>query len=95
MEPCAAAAQGGHLSILKWLRGVGCEWDDNTTEDAARHGHLEILQWAIAEGCPCNFQFCMDVAYGRDHDDVVRWLREQTGYIIYDSASDDEAVPLV
>ncbi|CAM9288055.1 unnamed protein product, partial [Hapterophycus canaliculatus] len=39
-----AAASGGHLEVLKWLRENGCGWDEYTCHKAASGGHLEIIQ---------------------------------------------------
>ena len=49
---CAAAATGGQLERLHWLRANGCSWDERTCWFAAQCGHLEVLQWARANGCP-------------------------------------------
>lgn len=41
---CAAAAAGGHLEVLRWLRAMYCDWDWETTKAAAESGHLHALQ---------------------------------------------------
>jgi len=51
---CYAAARGGQLGVLKWLRERGCPWDEFTCEGAALNGHLEVLRWALENGCPYN-----------------------------------------
>ncbi len=48
----AAAADGGHLSILRWLRYRKCPWDASTCAAAAKRGFLPILQWARKNHCP-------------------------------------------
>ena len=55
-ETCAAAAAGGHLDILKWLRSeeVKCDWDESTCHQALKRGDAigqAIFQWALAHGC--------------------------------------------
>lgn len=45
---CAEAAGGGHLELLKWLRGRGCPWDRKTWQSAARGGHVRVLQYLLA-----------------------------------------------
>jgi hypothetical protein len=51
-DTCAsAAAGGGQLVTLQWLRGYGCPWDEETTAAAAHYGNVDILQWAIDNGC--------------------------------------------
>jgi len=49
---CAAAAAGGHLGALQWLRARGCPWDAETCKDAEDFGHGAVLEWARANGCP-------------------------------------------
>ena len=49
---CCAAARGGHLNILKWLRNNNCPWDTTTTADAAIHGHHEVFYYALYNHCP-------------------------------------------
>ena len=52
---CAAAAQGGHLEVLQWLRReLNCPWDKNTCIDAARHGHIVDLYNNIFQSIPSN-----------------------------------------
>lgn len=46
---CSAAAEGGHLEVVKWLRARNIGWDVWTCVGAAAGGHLEVLQWAFAE----------------------------------------------
>ncbi|AGO83817.2 hypothetical protein psal_cds_256 [Pandoravirus salinus] len=63
---CANAARGGHLDLLKWLRGpeVRCRWDSWTTSAAAAGGHAHVLSWALAECAPpCRIR----------HDEAIEW----------------------
>ena len=55
---CFAAADHGHLDVLKWLRENGCPWDEETCAYAARGGHLEVLKWARENGCPWDEDTC-------------------------------------
>ena len=52
---CAAAARGGHLEVLKWLRSQDdpCPWDEETCYCAALGGHLEVLHWLRSQEDPC------------------------------------------
>ena len=51
---CAAAAEGGHKDLLRWLRSHNCPWGKTTIEAALNFGHTEVLLWARANGCPCD-----------------------------------------
>ena len=51
-ECTQAAAMGGHLEVLKWLRSKGFPLDEETVTAAAKGGHLDVMQWAIDSGCP-------------------------------------------
>jgi len=48
----AAAAAGGQLKTLQWLRAHGCNWDEYTIERAEEYGHLNVIEWARANGAP-------------------------------------------
>mmetsp|Transcript_18620 Transcript_18620/g.37060 ORF Transcript_18620/g.37060 Transcript_18620/m.37060 type:complete len:257 (-) Transcript_18620:27-797(-) len=61
---CHAAALGGQLRILKWLRDRYCSWDIQTCEGAASNGHLEVLKWAWVNGCKWDSSTCFNAAYG-------------------------------
>jgi hypothetical protein len=50
---CWAAASGGHLEVLQWVRANGCPWDYHTLTES-RGVHLQLFNWAIANGCPTN-----------------------------------------
>ena len=67
-----AAAIGGHLEVLQWVRANGCPWDERTCWGAAEGGHLEVLQWARANGCPWSGETCEFAAKGGDVE-VLRW----------------------
>ena len=81
---CAAAAGGGHLKLLKWLRRADkkegeCQWDEWTCAYAARGGHLKVLKWLRQLGkpegqCPWNTRACWYAAEA-GHRDVLLWLR--------------------
>jgi len=74
---CAAAAMGGQIRVLKWLRERDCpmyrnEW---TCYRAARGGHLEVLQWLREEGCPWDSDTCKEAAANGNFE-VLRWAIE-------------------
>lgn len=72
---CAAAAQGGHLEVLKWARENGCQWDKCTCANAAGGGHLAVLVWARENGCKWDSCTCWSAARG-GHLEVLKWARE-------------------
>src|SRR4029079_513747 len=49
---CTAAAEGGHVEVLEWLRANGCPWDDYVCGHAAQAGQLGVLQWLRANDYP-------------------------------------------
>lgn len=67
-----AAVEGGHFDVLKYLRYLGCRWDERTTATAAHYGHIEILKWAVENGCPWNGHVVIH-ATDRGHLDILKW----------------------
>ena len=49
---CSAAAGGGHLATVFWLRGKGFDWDEHACGEAAGAGRLDVLTAIRAAGCP-------------------------------------------
>ena len=72
---CAAAAAGGQMSTLVWLRENGYQWDAKTTQNAATIGHFEMLKWVRQNGCPWDAR-TFDAAFNSGRLDIVQWLRE-------------------
>jgi hypothetical protein len=70
-NPCALAAEGGHLEALQWARKHHCVWDGWTCYYAAQGGHLAVLQWARAQGCPWYVEECE--APSMNHPDTLTW----------------------
>jgi hypothetical protein len=74
----AYAALGGHMNIIKLLRGndckYRCDWSEWTCASAARNGHLEILKWSRANGCLWNEWTC---AYATEnkHLEVLKFAK--------------------
>ena len=73
-EMCSAAARTCDLKELKWLRSIGCPWNEDTCTAAAEHGHLDVLQYCRANGCPWNELSLNDAAFN-GHLHVVKWCR--------------------
>jgi hypothetical protein len=55
---CEKVAQKGNLTVLMYLRSIGCSWDEWTCAHAAENGHLDVLQWCIQNGCPWDRYTC-------------------------------------
>ena len=58
-----AAAGGGHLSVLTWLRKHGGEWDSCTSRQAIINNHLELLRWARLQQPPCPYYHASNDLY--------------------------------
>ena len=71
-DTCAAAAEGGHLDILRWARQRKCKWDANTCLSSAAAGHLHVLQWARKNACPWDAAVAHEAAR-RGHTEIVVW----------------------
>mmetsp|Transcript_18564 Transcript_18564/g.36984 ORF Transcript_18564/g.36984 Transcript_18564/m.36984 type:complete len:233 (-) Transcript_18564:40-738(-) len=69
---CMAAAAGGQLRVLRWLRGRGCPWDWRTCSQAAKGGHFAVLRWAREQGCPWDEMTCYWAA-SHGHLGILRW----------------------
>ena len=72
-----AAAHGGHLEALQWLRAQtpACPWNKYTCRASAEGGHLEVLQWLRAQtpACPWNHSRC----YRNTTGALRLWLKSQ------------------
>jgi hypothetical protein len=70
---CWRVARGGNLTMLKWCRENGYEWDEDTFAHAAGSGNLELLQYCRDNGCPQgNWAYCYAAENG--HVDILQWL---------------------
>eukprot|EP00588_Corethron_pennatum_P026107 CAMPEP_0194321338 /NCGR_PEP_ID=MMETSP0171-20130528/17552_1 /TAXON_ID=218684 /ORGANISM="Corethron pennatum, Strain L29A3" /LENGTH=211 /DNA_ID=CAMNT_0039079179 /DNA_START=367 /DNA_END=1002 /DNA_ORIENTATION=- len=69
---CRAAAAGGQIRVMKWLRGRDCPWNWWASQAAAGGGHLEMLQWLRGEECPWGSWTCRAAAEG-GHLEVLQW----------------------
>ena len=63
--------EGGHLTLLQWLRANDCSWDEYACSHVARGRHLTLLQWLRANGCDWNAITCMQTVEG-DHLEVLQ-----------------------
>jgi hypothetical protein len=72
---CYTAAREGNLSVLKYLRSLGCAWDNETCSNAAINGHLDVVKWCHENGWPWDKYTCAHAAEN-GHLDVIKWCRE-------------------
>jgi len=47
-----AAAEHGHLAVLKWLRDQHCPWDERVLDEAYEKGYKDMFEWARSHRCP-------------------------------------------
>jgi hypothetical protein len=78
-----AAASGGHIHILEYLRPFGIPFREQqfyakVTEAAARHGHVAILEWASANTAFSWAYTCFLAAIKGSQFKVLVWLQEFT-----------------
>jgi len=54
LKVCEAAADGGQLETLKWLRAQEppLPWTKRIFDYALNKGHVHVLEWALDNGCP-------------------------------------------
>ena len=61
-DDCAAAAGlHGDIKVLRWLRYIGCPWDERTCHEAVKAGEYDVLVYARENGCPWSketFAYC-------------------------------------
>lgn len=54
-QACIAAAEGGHLGLLKWLRAQEppCPWDADACTTAVRQKNTAMVKWMRSSCQPC------------------------------------------
>lgn len=75
-----AAAEGGHLDIVKWLYENGTEiqpgFANNATNTAATNGFLDVVKWLQENTSERTTTLAIDGAAANGHLDVIQWLHE-------------------
>lgn len=69
-----AAARGGHIETLAWLRDHGCRFDDLVMPSAAEGGHIDAMAWLRDNGAELTSEACYWAAEAGQLD-ALRWLR--------------------
>jgi hypothetical protein len=72
-EICTMTPSDGQLEILKWARGFGCPWNENTCAYAVLNGHLEILKCLKENNCPWDKWKCSRAAESC-HLEILKWM---------------------
>ena len=49
---CTIAARRDNLQMLKFLRSIGCPWDEHTAEEVSRNPDTGLAEWVREQGCP-------------------------------------------
>ena len=79
-SPCNAAARGGQLKVLQWLRsdaGGKCPCNETTCAAAAKNGQLEVLDWLRQKGCPWGVEPCAcKLAAQNGHLEILKRARQ-------------------
>jgi hypothetical protein len=73
---CKAAARGGHLGTLVWLRDHDVSWDEDTCQAAAQGGHTELIAWARGAGCPWREERVFEFALIGGHIGIMDLVAE-------------------
>ena len=74
-ELAAAAAEGGQVETLQWLRGRGCPFDESVCATAAEHGRIEALEWLRSQDPPVPFnRWTTHAAALKGRVDTLEWL---------------------
>lgn len=72
-----------YLSVSKWARANGCNWDSGLCANAAFTGRLDVLIWLRDKSihgddiCPWDGYTCMYAAIN-GHLDVIKWSRDKS-----------------
>lgn len=89
---CDAAAQGGNVSVMKWLRSNGCKWNLGVCiHGAAREGKVEMIDYLLDnEEHPFDSELCLVFAAKYGHVNILRLIRRK-GYDDWNTKISDEA----
>lgn len=63
-EVCAGYCLGGHLSLLKQARSLGCRVDSASIRAASSGGHIDIIGYLLDNRCPMAEEACTAAARG-------------------------------
>ena len=74
---CCAAALGGHLETLQWLKALEYPWKETEAISAyaIKGGHLKIVKWLYREDCDFPENCCDFAALGGSLE-ALKWLHK-------------------
>ena len=75
-ELCGAAAEGGRLDVLQWLRSIGCPWDETVAMVAARLNLMDMLKWVRANGVDMGMLTAYNAAYMGNFE-ALKWVHAE------------------
>lgn len=70
-----AAARGGNLKLVRWLKNRRYYFDEGACCEAAAKGHLEVLQWLKKHKHRMSY-WTFAAAKKNDQHHVLEWLKE-------------------
>lgn len=81
---CYKAAAKGNLELLKWLRSVGCPWDEKVLISACKGGNIELFEYILEEFISNGYAIAFDYRYMEaaargNHLEMVEYLHKN-GY---------------
>ena len=81
-----AAARGGHIETMEYLRGRGCRFSKRSSSVAAKAGRLHVLEYLLACGAEFNSETCEAAVLGGGLD-TLKWLRNLDPPCPWDTAT--------
>jgi len=85
-DHCTDAAQGGHISVVRWAAEHGAVSTRESIERAAYNGHLAVVRYLVDQGVAhCPTRLCQNAAM-TGHLDIIKWAHT-TGRLAWDRQS--------
>ena len=72
---CSVAIQGKHLDLLRYLRSVGCPWDEDTFRRALQCEYMPVLEYILTE-YPFDARNLKHAVQSASLE-LLRWLRQK------------------
>lgn len=71
----SAAAEKGHLHIMRWLKDNDFPWSEKTFALASENGNLDNMKWLKENGCPLDTTAII-AALKNENLQNLRWLKQ-------------------